>query len=181
MERRLERMDWPTGVVVVLVVILLLAAAWNDIATRLIPDCLPIALAILGALTRLMAGPAALAVSFGLALGLFAFLVLLHARGALGGGDVKLAAAICLGLSPLAAWRFVVVTAMAGGVLGMLHLAARVALRGAAAHRPAPRGSTLLLRVFRAERWRIARHGSLSYGVAIACGGIWAVIESRGS
>ncbi len=173
-------MDWPTGVVVVLVVGLLLIAAWNDIATRLIPDCVPIALSLVGALARLMSGPAALAESFVLTSGLFVVLVVLHARGALGGGDVKLAAAVCLGLSPLAAWRFIFITAMAGGILGMLHLAGRTALRGVVAHPPAPRGTALPLRVFRAERWRIARHGSLSYGVAIACGGIWAVIESRG-
>jgi prepilin peptidase CpaA len=36
------------------------------------------------------------------------------------------------------------------------------------------------LRVLRTERWRMARHGSLSYGVAIACGGIWAILETRG-
>ena len=173
-------MDWPLAAMVLLFVVLLLCAAWNDVATRLIPDCLPIGVAILGGLTRLMVGPTALAVSFAVALGVFLFLVLLHARGVLGGGDVKLAAAVCLGLSPVAAWRFIVVTALAGGVLGVLHLIGRMALRGGAPLPPMPRGSSLPLRVLRTERWRIARHGSLSYGLAIACGGIWAILETRG-
>jgi prepilin peptidase CpaA len=116
-----------------------------------------------------------------LAAGLFLALAMLHARGMLGGGDVKLAAAICLGLSPPSAYRFIFVTAMAGGVLALLHLLARHALRAAPPRRPPPRGSPLPKRVFFAERWRIARRGSLSYGVAIACGGIWAVLEARGN
>jgi prepilin peptidase CpaA len=173
-------MDWTTNIVVALFVIFLLLAAWNDIATRLIPNYLPITVAILGVAMRLMVGMEALAVSFGLAFGIFTLLTLLHARGALGGGDVKLAAAVCIGLSPPAAWRFVVVMALAGGVLAVVHLAARRMLRGTASVAPAPRGSASPLRVLRTERWRIARRGSLSYGVAIACGGIWAIIESRG-
>src|SRR6185437_10028958 len=103
-----------------------------------------------------------------------------HARGGLGGGDVKLAAAVCLGLSPFEAWRFVVVTSLAGGILAILHLLGRLALRSSGTIAPAPAGSPSLIRVLRTERWRIARHGSLSYGVAIACGGIWAILESRG-
>jgi prepilin peptidase CpaA len=173
-------MDWPLAAIVLLFIVLLLLAAWNDIATRLIPDCLPIGVALLGGLTRLMVGPSALAVSFAVALGVFLVLVLLHARGALGGGDVKLAAAVCLGLSPAAAWCFVVVTALAGGVLGVFHLIGRIALRGAAPFPPMPRGTALPFRVWRTERWRISRHGSLSYGLAIACGGIWAMLETRG-
>ncbi len=173
-------MDWPLAAIVLLFVVLLLCAAWNDIATRLIPDCLSIGVALLGGVIRLMAGPTALASSFAVALGVFLFLVLLHARGALGGGDVKLAAAVCLGLSPAEAWRFVVITALAGGILAVLHLIGRAALRGKAPLRPMPRGTALPLRVLRAERWRIARQGSLSYGLAIACGGIWAMLETRG-
>jgi prepilin peptidase CpaA len=173
-------MDGPSAAMVLLSMILLLSAAWNDVATRLIPDCLPIGVALLGGLTRLMAGPTALGASFIVALGVLLLLVLLHARGVLGGGDVKLAASVCLGLSPAVAWRFIVMTALAGGVLGVLHLIGRARLRGAAPLTPMPRGTPLPLRVLRTERWRMARHGSLSYGVAIACGGIWAILETRG-
>ncbi|HET6607329.1 MAG TPA: prepilin peptidase [Rhodopila sp.] len=173
-------MDWLTVIVASLSIVFLLLAALNDIATRLIPNCLPIALAVLGVATRLMTGPTALGLSCAVALGVFALLLLLHARGALGGGDVKLAAAVCLGLSPFAAWRFIVITSLAGGVLAILHILGRRAFSGSGTIAPAPNGSALLTRVLRTERWRIARHGSLSYGVAIACGGIWAIVESRG-
>jgi len=173
-------MDWPVAVSVVLVAALLLFAAWNDVATRLIPDCIPLGVACIGALVRLKTGFVALGMSAGLALAVFALLAFAHARGALGGGDVKLAAAVCLGLSPPQVWRFVVVTALAGGVLAVLHLIARRLLRGVAPLPPRGRVTFLPLRVLRAERWRIARHGSLSYGVAIAFGGIWALLDSRG-
>lgn len=174
-------MDWLGTLLATLIVALLALAALTDVATRTIPDTIAIAVGLLGMAARLLTGPSAVAVSAAVALGLFIILVVLHARGLMGGGDVKLAAATCLGLSLQSAHRFVVVTAMAGGVLALLHLAARWALRDVRQVAPAPRGATLLRRVFSAERWRIARHGSLPYGVAIACGGIWAVLNGQGS
>jgi prepilin peptidase CpaA len=160
---------------------LLLAAAFSDIAVRIIPDTAVLGVAFLGAASRLSVSPAALLVSVVVAVACFALLALLHGRGLLGGGDVKLAAAVCLGLSAPGAYRFVFVTAMAGGVLALLHLAGRLALRGSRKYRPPPSGASLFHRVFCAERWRISRHGSLSYGVAIACGGIWAILEGQGN
>lgn len=174
-------MDWPFAIMAVLSIGLLCVAAWSDIAIRIIPDWVCAAVSVIGIAMRLFAGPYAVLTSTCIAAGMFLFLVLLHARGMLGGGDVKLAAAICLGLSPSSAYRFVFITAMAGGVLSVLHLIARRALRGAKPKAPPPRGSSLIKRVLCAERWRIARHGSLSYGVAIACGGIWAVLEGQGN
>ncbi|MFX7686504.1 prepilin peptidase, partial [Acinetobacter baumannii] len=80
--------------------LLLLAAAWHDIATRLIPDTVCLLVALAGLLLRAAEGLAPLAVSAGLALALFLLLLPAAMRGALGGGDVKLAAALVLGLSP---------------------------------------------------------------------------------
>jgi prepilin peptidase CpaA len=120
-----------------------------------------------------------MAVSAALALLLFVLLVLLHSRGIMGGGDVKLAAATAIGLPPASIYHFIVYTALAGGVLACLHLALRFGLRHSSPHAPR-RGAGLIQRVLSAERWRIARHGSLPYGVAIACGGIWAVLTARG-
>ncbi len=174
-------MGWLGGFLAALVVALLVLAALADIATRTIPDTIAAAVGLLGIAARLLAGPSALALSAAAALGLFVLLVVLHARGMMGGGDVKLAAATCLGLSLQSGYRFIVVTAMAGGVLAVMHLAARRALRDVPHPRPAPRGASLPRRVFSAERWRIARHGSIPYGVAIACGGIWAVLNGQGS
>jgi Flp pilus assembly protein protease CpaA len=108
-------------------------------------------------------------------------LLILHGRGLLGGGDIKLIPATALGFSVTSIYHFVFVTVMAGGVLAAIHLFARWLLRGRPPAAPPPRGSSLPRRVFSAERWRIARHGSLPYGVAIACGGIWVIIRQAGS
>jgi prepilin peptidase CpaA len=160
---------------------LLLVAAFTDTAARIIPDGVSAALALTGGAFRLgLSGPVAFGWSAAVAAALLALLVLLHARGLLGGGDAKLAAAVCLGLSPLGAWHFVFATAMAGGALALLHLAARIALRGARPCAPPPRGSSFLKRIYSAERWRISRHGSIPYGVAIACGGLWVVLQGHG-
>jgi len=135
----------------------------------------------LGLLARLLNGLPAVAVSVAASLALFVFLLLLHARGMLGGGDVKLIPAVALGLSLTSINRFVFITVMAGGVLAVLHLIARWLLRGGRPIAPPPRGASLLRRVACVERWRIARHGSLPYGVAIACGGIWVIMSKAGS
>ena len=177
---------WATDLVAVATIGLLAVAAMSDLATRTIPDEACIALALLGCGARLLAGTAALAVSAGVAIGLFAVLVLAHARGALGGGDVKLAAAMALGLAPAQTYRFLVATVLAGGVLSLLHLIlrrapppARLAVRSPEAGRPLRRAS-VIRRVIVAERWRIRRKGSLPYGIAIACGGAWVTLTGVG-
>jgi prepilin peptidase CpaA len=138
-----------------------------------------IALAVAGAATRLLTSLSGLAISAALALLIFLLLALAHARGMLGGGDVKLAAATAIGLPAESIYRFIVQTSLAGGVLALLHLALRFVLRGSRPH-ALGRDASLMRRVLSAEHWRIVRHGSLPYGVAIACGGILAVLASRG-
>ena len=156
---------------------ILAAAAWRDLATRLIPDVLPILLVLIGLALRGRGGLAAAGMSLGIAVVLFLLLALLHGRGLLGGGDVKLAAGVAAGLAPQAALSFVIMTGFAGAVLALLHLATRTLPLP-----PVARASRRTLpRVWRAERWRIARHGPLPYGVAIACGGAWAIFHSLGA
>ncbi|MDE2332933.1 MAG: prepilin peptidase [Rhodospirillales bacterium] len=151
---------------------ILLVAAWNDIATRTIPDGLSLALIAVALLLRPFTdGLVPLGWSLAGALGLFLVLALLNARGILGGGDVKLAAAMACVLPLHFLASFLMATALAGGVVACVHLVGRL-LPGPL---PAPAGSPLLLRVFTAERWRIARRGSLPYAVAIAAGG-WIVL-----
>lgn len=169
---------WALGVVTAAIVGLLMFAALADFAARIIPDGIVIAVAVLGLAVRVMAGLPSVAASVVAALLFLVLLVVLHSRGVMGGGDVKLAAATVLGLPIESIYPFVVITALAGGVLALVHLALRVAIR-TAPHAP-PRGASLLRRAVTAEWWRIARRGSLPYGVAIACGGIWAVLASRG-
>ena len=153
-------------------VVLLGIAAASDIARRIIPDRVSAALAAFGALAGLLHGPRTLLLSAAVATALFATLAALHGRGLIGGGDVKLAAAIALGLPVGAFIGFLESTAFAGGALALVHLALRLADPRIAA---APRGS-LPRRVLAVECWRIRRRGTLPYGVAIACGGALALL-----
>ena len=171
----------PGIIPIALIVALLAIAAFTDIAYRTIPNRIAAAIAVLGMASRLSDSPSALLISLAIALALFAGMALLHARGVFGGGDVKLIAAVCLGLSPHAVSRFIFVTAMAGGVLAMFHLAGRRIVRNRPPKAPPPRGTSLLHRIVSVEIWRLARHGSLPYGVAIACGGIWAILAGWGN
>jgi prepilin peptidase CpaA len=171
--------EWSGEFLAVTVMGLLLFAAWCDIATRLIPDSVSIGLAAVGLAMRLQSGLTGAVVSICVALLLFILLALAYARGMLGGGDVKLAAAVAVGLPPDSIIRFIVVTSLAGGVVALLYLMLRFGV-GRLPPRASRRGASLLRRVRSAEHWRIARRGSIPYGVAISSGGIWAVLAGRG-
>lgn len=155
-------------------VALLGLAAWRDVAVRTIPDRISLALLLIGVAKRVALGPGPLLWSLGAALVLFLLLVPLHARGLLGGGDVKLAAALAVGLAPADSYDFIVATVLAGGLLGLAYLAMARLLPVPA---PLPRGS-LMARVRTVEAWRIARRKSLPYGVAIAMGGAFVLLRS---
>ena len=73
---------------------LLCWAAWSDVAVRLIPNAACVSVAVFGLVHRATAGLEAVLLSSGVALGVFVLLVVMHARGLLGGGDVKLMAAV---------------------------------------------------------------------------------------
>jgi prepilin peptidase CpaA len=152
---------------------LLMASAWTDLATRTIPNTIALLLLVLGGFGRLLDGPAALAVSAATAGALFLLLLLAYARGLLGGGDVKLIAAVAMGLSPQDSYRFVVATAIAGGVLALAYILLSHHLRGP----PCSRGASLLRRIGAVEAWRIRRRGPLPYGVAIAAGGAFVLLH----
>jgi prepilin peptidase CpaA len=168
-------MSWgPSAPLLALVLVLLAMAAWRDIATRTIPDTVSLLLVIAGVLWRTLNGVAAVWSSSGMALLLFMLLLAAHARGMLGGGDVKLMTAIAVGLSPFDCLRFIIATAIAGGVLAITYLVISYQLRGRnrAAH------SSFLNRVAAIESWRIRRRASLPYGVAIAAGGAFVLLWS---
>jgi prepilin peptidase CpaA len=80
------------------------------------------------------------------------------ATGALGGGDVKLLAAVSLFAGPARLVDFLTITALVGGVLGIAILA------GAPIGQPAGAGGTTL---------RARLRSGLPYGPAIAAGGLW--------
>jgi prepilin peptidase CpaA len=157
---------------------LLLLAAWCDIATCTIPDGISICLAALGLLTRASEGLVPAATSLLAAAALFAALVPLHARGAFGGGDIKLITSLAVGLPPLSTVNFLAATVMAGGVLALLYLSFRCLPRPSPLA-PRPR-AWRPWKVLALERRRFGRRGPLPYAVAIAAGGVLTLIEPFG-
>jgi prepilin peptidase CpaA len=150
---------------------LLAAAAWYDILTRSIPDRFAIMLAAVGVVLQAGAGWLPLLYAVLMAALVFAVLLGCAMMGWLGGGDVKLAAALALGLPPLATLDFLNNTILAGGVLGLCYLAGPRLLR-----RLRPAILRRQGRCLRIEARRLRRGGPVPYGVAIACGGILTLI-----
>ena len=157
--------------------VFMVVAAWRDLATRMIPDAVPAALFLTGLVLRGHDSIGAAGVSLVVAVLIFVMLAALHAQGWLGGGDVKLVSGVAAGLAPHAVILFLIATGIAGGVLAAVHLV----LRRLPGPTWVPPPTVGLVRVWRAERWRIARRGPLPYGVAIACGGAWAIFHSLGA
>ena len=165
-------MSWIASIVSFLEILLLLHVATTDIATRLIRNEVCLALALLGIAGQL-ASPMQLAESLAAATVLFLLLLVVYQRRMIGGGDVKLLVVLALGLPLVGVIQLLTVTAFAGGVLALVHLM----MRNLPSPRLAPAGSSVVRRVYAVERWRHLRHAPLPYGVAIACGGIWAIFS----
>jgi prepilin peptidase CpaA len=143
-------------------------AVWSDLATRTIPDWCSLALLALGIAIRLMEGPGAALSSIAFALVIGAGFLLLHARGLIGGGDVKLIAALAVGTAPAAMPDLLFAIGLAGGALGVAYL-----LLSRVMPRPALRPNAALpMRIAVVEANRIARRGPLPYALAIAAGTI---------
>jgi Flp pilus assembly protein protease CpaA len=156
----------------ILEIALLLYVATIDVATRLIRNEMCLVLAALGIASQLP-NPMQVAESLISAAILFLLLFVVYARGGIGGGDVKLLTALAIGFPLAGQIQLLTITALAGGVLALVHLMMR--------HLPhpklAPARSSLPRRVYAIERWRHLRHAPLPYGVAIACGGIWTILS----
>lgn len=155
---------------------LLVFAAARDIATRLIPDGVSIAIAVAGVASRSLVGWSEAGTSLASGAILFIVLLPLAMRGWFGGGDVKLIAAMATGLSVDETWLFIVATVFAGGVLGFAYIIGRHIV-------PETRvvgGGTLIRRVLAVEAWRVRRRGPLPYAVAIAIGGLFVLCTLTG-
>ena len=139
-----------------LLAVLLLIAAVIDIRTFTISNKLNLCVALLAPLYWLSISlplwPHA-AIQLSLGAGVFALLAAAFYAGMMGGGDVKLAAALALWFSPAATLKFLVLMSVAGGVLTLLVVAAH----------------KLRKREGRPE---------IPYGVAIAFGGL-AILTQR--
>ncbi|MES2028616.1 MAG: A24 family peptidase [Pseudomonadota bacterium] len=167
-------MNWIAPTTSFLQIVLLLYVATIDIATRLIRNEVCLALALLG-IAGQFASPIQISESLIAVTILFLLLLVIYQRRLIGGGDVKLLVALAIGLPLVGVIQLLTITALAGGVLALVHLMMRVLPYP----RLAPAGSSFVRRVYAIERWRHLRHAPLPYGVAIACGGIW-IILTRG-
>lgn len=167
----------PHQILYLCVIAALANAAWSDLKTRIIPNRACGAIVAAGIAARAIVGAAPLAWSLGFSALLFGVLVAAHARGILGGGDVKLIAATAMALSPAGTVQFLVATALTGGGMAAAHLLLRYLPPPA----PCSAGASLLNRVCTIERWRIRRHAPMPYGIAIASGGSWALLSTLGS
>src|SRR5437868_12503344 len=161
-------LNWIVSIASFLEIVLLLYVATIDIATRLIRNEICLVLALLGIASQL-ASPLQLAQSLIAATILLLLLLAIYQRGWIGGGDVKLLVALAIGLPMMGVIQLLTITALAGGVLAVVHLM----MRPLPYPRLAPAGSSFARRVYAIERWRHLRHAPLPYGVAIACGGVW--------
>ena len=169
-------MNWIAPTASFLEILLLLYVAMIDIATRLIRNEICLVLALLGIASQ-FASPMQVTESLIAATILLLLLIVIYQRGWIGGGDVKLLVALAIGLPLMGVIQLLTITALAGGVLALVHLMMRLLPYP----KLAPAGSSLVRRVYAIERWRNLRHAPLPYGVAIACGGIWTVYSAKDS
>jgi prepilin peptidase CpaA len=165
-------MGWIASTAAFLQILLLLYVATIDIATRSIRNEICLVLALLG-IAGHFASPMQVAESLIAATILFLLLIVSYQRGWMGGGDVKLLVALAIGLPLMGVIQLLTITALAGGILAVVHLTMRLLPYP----RLAPAGSSFVRRVYAIERWRHLRQAPLPYGVAIACGGIWTILQ----
>ena len=115
-----------TEILVGVLALLLVIAAVIDVRTFTISNRLNLAVAVLAPLFWWSVGMPLwpdVAIQVGLAAAVFALFALAFYAGMMGGGDVKLAAALALWFSPLTTARFLVYMSIAGGVLTLAVLA----------------------------------------------------------
>lgn len=149
---------------------LLAFACWHDLATRMLPDGITLALALLGLAWQAAFGQ--LGWSILAACMVFIGAALIWRLGALGGGDVKMLAACALLPNASAVPLLIIVTALAGGFLAAAYLLAqRVAPVGPSEARLLP------TRIWRAEARRMRRGGPLPYAFAISLGTLFSMME----
>jgi prepilin peptidase CpaA len=144
-----------SDLLVLLLAAALVVAAIGDIRSRTIPNWLTLGIALAAIpfwwMSDLGLWPD-IAIRIGIALFIFAIFAAAFAAGMMGGGDVKLLAAIALWLQPGAVMLLLVIMALAGGAL-------------------------TLAMVIRQKLAKRSDHLQIPYGVAIAFGGLWLIGE----
>lgn len=124
--------EWPTYGLLGMLAIALLTAAFTDIRRRKIDNKLNAAIAATAPLYWWAAGMALwpdVAIQIGFAVAVAALLIGLWSMKWIGGGDIKLLAALALWIPPIPYVTLLTVMALVGGVLTILiacfHIAAR--------------------------------------------------------
>jgi prepilin peptidase CpaA len=158
------------GAILIAVAALLVFAAFSDWRSRRIPNWIPLAIfALYGAFlaVQYVAGKVPVLPiwsSLAVGAGVTAAGMVLFALNYLGGGDVKLAAALGFWAGPSQIVSFFLVMAIAGGVLAMVYLV--LSYRGRAPGHPgAETGSS------KTER----KEMKIPYGIAVAVAGLFIV------
>ena len=146
-----------------LLAILLIVAAVVDVKTFTISNGLNATVALLAPLYWWSIGlplwPEA-AIQVAVAAGVFALLAATFYLGMMGGGDVKLAAALALWFSPINTLKFLIIMSLAGGVLTLIVLLLHKKRGKAPIDGDAP-----------------AARPEVPYGVAIAFGALWILAQ----
>jgi len=154
-----------TEILLILLAIILVVAAVVDVRTFTISNRLNATVALLALVywwsISLPLWPDA-AIQVGVALAVFAVLAITFYIGMMGGGDVKLAAALALWFSPASTVRFLVIMSLAGGLLTVI-----VLILDRRKRRTAPAGDSET----KPEKPEVP------YGVAIAFGALWILAQ----
>ena len=154
-----------TEFLLVVLAIILVVAAVIDVRTFTISNRLNAAVALMAPLYWWSIGlplwPDA-AMQIGAALAVFAVLALTFYLGMMGGGDVKLAAALALWFSPLSTVKFLVIMSLAGGLLTVVVLI----LHRRKVRRESADGIE-----------KEKQKPEVPYGVAIAIGALWILAQ----
>jgi prepilin peptidase CpaA len=155
----------------------LLWAAATDLKERIIPDELTILIAVSGLVLCLAARPGQIWLSLLAAFAVFFGLGLLCRYGMVGGGDVKLIAAVSLLFPAHETGQLLIAIALAGGLLSFFYLGASVIIKSLSLENVSLEadGGAALSRWFRLESARIASRKQVPYAIAILGGVIWHV------
>jgi prepilin peptidase CpaA len=162
-----------TAVLVVAIGILAIIA-YGDVRTRRIPNVLAAAIATLGLVRMMLAGdPVATVHTLEAGAAVFAAAFLLFWRGAIGGGDAKLVAAMALLISYQNLFSFLFLMSLCGGALALAILARdKLRPRFWRLSRPARMPSATEA----AGCIAAAVRSTVPYGVAIAAAGVITLI-----
>ncbi len=154
----------PLPLYLAVAVMLLVTASAYDVALRIVPNRICLALGVDG--LAIQASGHSISFSLSVMLLVFVPLATCWRHGLMGGGDVKLLTAVTLLVPPLAVPVLLLAVALAGGLLGTVYWTMMKIASPFASIRTR-RG---LRRVFNVERYRIRRGFSLPYAVAICTG-----------